>query len=1216
MANSTFDFQPSLAYAPKTVHSQTLTGTSSTLTFAVPAGVNSLDVYLSAIAASGTTDFVTIEFNGDTGANYLSAYGREGNISTFESTSSARIAVAGDSANTSDLASGVIHLTNLDNGYNASAVYSGSYYDGTDENYVDLSARWNNTANVTTVTLTVAAGFGAGTSIVVVNPAQTTLAELKNNSFAVVHDEKITATTSSISFNVPDGATDLDVYVTAQTVGSLDYITLSLNGDTGANYQSSFGRLGTVTAFESTTSPRIAVANGNATVADFASGIIHLQNLSSGVYATASYTGTFNDGTNNNSAILGAQWNNTAGVTTVTLTLANGFTAGSRVFVVNPRAVGGARYLGDLGDVNSTTPNDGDLLSWSAGANAWGPSAYTSPTIYEDTLAASSGSLTFSVPSANAELDVYISAQSTGAADYIQLQFNGDTGGTGNYEDSYNRLGAVTDFNSAATNNIAVMGDSANGFSNGVIHLQNLQNATGATASYTGAFHDGTQVENIVMGVRWKTLNAVTSVTLVPASGSFAAGTTIKVVDPTKQGIGVLASVKKNYIIGSNDFGNRQIWESQGSSQLTPTTEKAPTGEMAWKYSITSTTNRALMQAMEFYGTSTWTLSMWIKALRVDTLRLAIMGQGTDIAIDPANGWQRISFSATVSPTSSDTIQFYENAASPSVGDVAYVASIQLEPGSAVTDYQSTSMGALSGSGGLSSSLYDSNGDGIVDAAQSVASYNLGTVTVASGTTKYVKLASYEFDTINTKHQSTLNIQALAESSAVSGGYKVGSDITLDVQFLFNANGGSDLVGTPTLRGVDKLWTSLGQPAISIQDIHLVSVLGTNKTTMELWAGITQSGIIATWYYDIAVNVISEYSEASVVTYYNSTTTTTSASLPTGTSWQGSYYDFITNKVDIHGQLQVHSSDGIAGDTTVGYLRLTAEPTLAAGPDIILWNSGTPQGGLRQNGSNQLLWNSTGVEVTNQLTVDKVGTTSTIYFPPQTNDPGYIIHYENNNQSYMRFQVSDDAVDTDYFEWGSSPGGTWNQAMKLGAGGTLTVGGNITENGTALPNKYQGIPALVSTGGSGTVWQYVGTLPTSNSSTMDVMYLEVSGGTWTDAPSTLYAVLRNRNSFQARYWRAGFSAQTNIQAYSQTDGSVDVYVVTKPSYRVGAVTGYQYRDSNQSNVRLININTVGSATTTTPAGTLVYDTSGSNPPDATIAAGTIEAVSALVLPVV
>ena len=85
------------------------------------------------------------------------------------------------------------------------------------------------------------------------------------------------------------------------------------------------------------------------------------------------------------------------------------------------------------------------------------------------------------------------------------------------------------------------------------------------------------------------------------------------------------------------------------------------------------------------------------------------------------------------------------------------------------------------------------------------------------------------------------------------------------------------------------------------------------------------------------------------------------------------------------------------------------------------------------------------------LTVNKSGNYSTISFPAQTNDPGFIKHYENNNTAYMQFSVSDDVVDTDYFSFGAAPSGTFQEHARITASGKayfknldLTWGGGIT----------------------------------------------------------------------------------------------------------------------------------------------------------------------------
>ena len=58
--------------------------------------------------------------------------------------------------------------------------------------------------------------------------------------------------------------------------------------------------------------------------------------------------------------------------------------------------------------------------------------------------------------------------------------------------------------------------------------------------------------------------------------------------------------------------------------------------------------------------------------------------------------------------------------------------------------------------------------------------------------------------------------------------------------------------------------------------------------------------------------------------------------------------------------------------------------------------------------------------VAGALTVNKSGTDSYINFPAQSNDPGYIRHYESSNTARMYFSVSDDNGTNDYFAFGYS----------------------------------------------------------------------------------------------------------------------------------------------------------------------------------------------------
>ena len=84
------------------------------------------------------------------------------------------------------------------------------------------------------------------------------------------------------------------------------------------------------------------------------------------------------------------------------------------------------------------------------------------------------------------------------------------------------------------------------------------------------------------------------------------------------------------------------------------------------------------------------------------------------------------------------------------------------------------------------------------------------------------------------------------------------------------------------------------------------------------------------------------------------------------------------------------------------------------------------------------------------ITIGKSGTDSTITFPAQTNDPGFIKHYESNNTAIMYFSVSDDAGATDYFSFGNTSNG-YVEGLRITASGTITVG---TWQATAIGDSY------------------------------------------------------------------------------------------------------------------------------------------------------------------
>ncbi|MCD6500855.1 hypothetical protein J7K42_02450 [bacterium] len=116
------------------------------------------------------------------------------------------------------------------------------------------------------------------------------------------------------------------------------------------------------------------------------------------------------------------------------------------------------------------------------------------------------------------------------------------------------------------------------------------------------------------------------------------------------------------------------------------------------------------------------------------------------------------------------------------------------------------------------------------------------------------------------------------------------------------------------------------------------------------------------------------------------------------------------------------------------------------------------------------------------ITVSKEGNYSSIYFPAQTNDPGYIQHYESNNTGRLYLMPGDD--------WSSSDavivkGTDENWAHELRADGwlgvasgiydrtddTLNVSDSLSVSGT-IKGSYYGLGNVVEHSSSGTGYPY------------------------------------------------------------------------------------------------------------------------------------------------
>ena len=76
---------------------------------------------------------------------------------------------------------------------------------------------------------------------------------------------------------------------------------------------------------------------------------------------------------------------------------------------------------------------------------------------------------------------------------------------------------------------------------------------------------------------------------------------------------------------------------------------------------------------------------------------------------------------------------------------------------------------------------------------------------------------------------------------------------------------------------------------------------------------------------------------------------------------------------------------------------------------------------------------------TKNITVAKNGRTSSIDFPANGNDPGFIRHLEDNNTAGLYFSASDDRCDGDRFYFGSAPSGNFSPGAYLTTDGKLRI---------------------------------------------------------------------------------------------------------------------------------------------------------------------------------
>jgi hypothetical protein len=175
-----------------------------------------------------------------------------------------------------------------------------------------------------------------------------------------------------------------------------------------------------------------------------------------------------------------------------------------------------------------------------------------------------------------------------------------------------------------------------------------------------------------------------------------------------------------------------------------------------------------------------------------------------------------------------------------------------------------------------------------------------------------------------------------------------------------------------------------------------------------------------------------------------SSSITTVGTISSGT-WNGSSISTTYTDAKV---TSVSAGTGISVNATTGAVTVTNTGTLtvAGTANQVLINGGTAaaNGNITLSLPQSL---GTGSSPTfAAITVGKSGTDSTITFPAQTNDPGYIKHYESNNTAIMYFNVSDDTNDEFHFGYSADA-----STFRLRADGVVLEG---TWQGSAIGDSY------------------------------------------------------------------------------------------------------------------------------------------------------------------
>jgi hypothetical protein len=123
------------------------------------------------------------------------------------------------------------------------------------------------------------------------------------------------------------------------------------------------------------------------------------------------------------------------------------------------------------------------------------------------------------------------------------------------------------------------------------------------------------------------------------------------------------------------------------------------------------------------------------------------------------------------------------------------------------------------------------------------------------------------------------------------------------------------------------------------------------------------------------------------------------------------------------------------------------------------WYNETFGGGIFMSDStwvrvhgNKGFWADNGARFLDNITIDKSGSYGTLTFgtSPNGNDPAFIRHFETpngGNNGKMEFSVSDDIGENDYFSFGSTAGGNFQETIRFTTGGSAKFNGSVSATG-------------------------------------------------------------------------------------------------------------------------------------------------------------------------